>query len=314
MQQQVETNEIDEAKYNFFQLAWKLAIIARSYKPHIIHSHGYKENILALLAKPFAGHAKFVTTVHGMSEGRGKLKTRIASRINLFAQKYFFDRLIAVSDEIAESFVHAKSIPSRKVTKIHNGIEMPRQVKNRREVNDAIVIGSAGRLFPVKDYLLMVEIAKELCARRNNVHFVLAGDGPDREKIISRIQEYNIDDRFKLLGHLDDMEDFFSTIDIYLNTSHHEGLPMTIIEAMAHSIPVVAPHVGGFPEIVGHGKTGWLVKNRNADEFARIIEDAISNNRTMAVARENSKERAQEYFSIECMSESYVDMYMNLVL
>ena len=171
MEQKVETNIIDEARYNFFQLAWKLANIARSFRPHIIHSHGYKENILALTARHFAGHPKLVTTVHGMSEGRGKLKTRIASGINLFAEKYLFDRIVAVSDEIAENFVHTKSIPSRKVIRIHNGIEIPNQVKNRREPNDDIVIGSAGRLFPVKDYLLMVDIAKDLCARRNNVQF-----------------------------------------------------------------------------------------------------------------------------------------------
>ena len=87
--QGIETRVIGEDKYNFLQLAWKLAHIARSFRPHIIHSHGYKENILALTARHFAGHAKLVTTVHGMSEGCGKLKTRVASRINLFAEKFF---------------------------------------------------------------------------------------------------------------------------------------------------------------------------------------------------------------------------------
>jgi len=246
-----------------------------------------------------------------MSEGRGKLKTRIASGINLFSQKYFFDRIVAVSDEIAENFVYVKSISSRKVTRIHNGIEMPKQVKNRREANKNIVIGSAGRFFPVKDYLLMVDIAEDLCKRRDNVNFILAGDGPDKEKIISKIQEYGINDRFKLPGHLDDMEEFYSQIDIYLNTSHHEGLPMTAIEAMAHSIPVVAPAVGGFPEMIQHGKTGWLVNYRNAGEFAQIINDVISNSGAMAVAGENSIKRAQKYFSIECMTESYIKIYLS---
>ena len=117
-----------------------------------------------------------------------------------------------------------------------------------------------------------------------------------REKILSKIQEYGISDRFKLLGHLDDMEEFYSTIDIYLNTSHHEGLPMTIIEAMAHSVPVVAPEVGGFPEVVEHGKTGWLVKNRIASEFTRIIEDTISNNGAMAYCRRKLQREGSERF------------------
>ena len=109
------------------------------------------------------------------------------------------------------------------------------------------------------------------------------------------------------------MEDFYSTIDIYLNTSHHEGLPMTIIEAMAHSIPVVAPCVGGFPEIVEHGKTGWLVKNRNEGEFARTIEDMILNKGATTVAGESARERVQGRFSIECMSKSHMNMYMDLM-
>ena len=87
---------------------------------------------------------------------------------------------------------------------------------------------------------------------------------------------------------------------------------MTIIEAMAHSIPVVAACVVGFSEVVEHGKTGWLVKNRNESEFARTIEDMISNKRAMAVAGESARERVLGRFSIECMSESYLNMYSNL--
>ena len=87
---------------------------------------------------------------------------------------------------------------------------------------------------------------------------------------------------------------------------------MTIIEAMAHSIPVVAPCVGGFPEVVEHGKTGWLVKNRNESEFVQIINDVISNNGAMAIAGESARKRVQGHFSIKCMSESYINMYSNL--
>ena len=75
---------------------------------------------------------------------------------------------------------------------------------------------------------------------------------------------------------------------------------------------MVAPHVGGFPEVVEHGKTGWLVNNRNADEFVQIINDVISNNGAIATAGENARERAQKYFSIECMIESCMKMYLRV--
>ena len=84
---------------------------------------------------------------------------------------------------------------------------------------------------------------------------------------------------------------------------------MTIIEAMAHSIPVVAPAVGGFPEVVEHAKTGWLVKNRNADEFVRIINDVISNNGAIDIAGKNAGERVQVLFSLKKMLGSYKNVY-----
>jgi len=123
--------------------------------------------------------------------------------------------------------------------------------------------------------------------------------------------EYGINDRFKLLGHLDDMGKFYSTIDLYLNTSQHEGIPVTIIEAMSHRIPVIAPAVGGLPEVVEHGKSGWLVKNRDAWEFAVTIENLISDNRAIATARENAYKRAKKHFSNSCMTESYIKLYLS---
>jgi len=309
----VPTRIVDEAKFNFPQLVFQLRRLAGNFKPDIIHSHGYKENVLALLARPLHSNAKLTTTIHGLFEGHGKFKTRIAIKFELLALRFFFNKIVAVSGEIAQTLSQIYSIPPQKIETIRNGIEMPKGPRHRTAKKEGITIGSAGRLFPVKDYPFMVDIAKELCAKRDDVRFILAGDGPDREKIVSKIHEYGISDRFKLLGHLDDMKDFYSQIDLYLNTSHHEGLPMTIIEAMTYSIPIVAPHVGGLPEIVEHTKTGWLVKNRSAGEFVRVIERALSNGRETVSVGKRARDMVEEQFSIDCMSESYMNMYIDLV-
>ena len=79
---------------------------------------------------------------------------------------------------------------------------------------------------------------------------------------------------------------------------------------MSHPIPIVAPAVGGLPEVVKHGKTGWLVKNRGASEYAGIIKNLISDNRTLSAAGENGHKRAQKYFSIDCMTKSYIENYL----
>lgn len=307
----IDVEIIDESKNSFPMLILKAAGITKKFRPDIIHSHRYKENILALLIKKLSYPAKLITTVHGLSEGRSQFKTKILSKINLYIEKFFFNKVIAVSDDIKNYFVNNLNFPENKVVRIYNGIEMPKISQNYHKKKKLFTIGSAGRFFPVKDYLLMVDIAKELCAARDDIIFVLAGEGPLKTAIKTEIEKYKIEDKFNLLGHLDNMQAFYNSIDLYLNTSHHEGIPITIIEAMSHRIPVVAPAVGGLPEVVEHGKTGWLVKNRDASEFARTIKNLISDNRTIAAAGENAHKRAQKYFSISCMTESYMKIYLS---
>ena len=304
----IETAIIDESKNSFPLLALKAAKITAAFKPDIIHAHRYKENIMALLLKILFLSPKLITTVHGLSEGHSKSGTKILSKINHYIEKFVFNKVIAVSDDIKKYFIDNLNFPESKVVRIYNGIAMP-GTNNIRQKKKKFTIGSAGRFFPVKDYLLMVEIAKELCAARDDIIFTLAGDGPLRPAIEAEIKKYQLDGKFKLPGNLDNMQNFYSGIDLYLNTSHHEGIPVTIIEAMSHGIPVIAPDVGGLPEIVENGKTGRLVKQRTAPEFARTIDSMISNSELMASTGENAGKRARKYFFIDCMTESYLKVY-----
>ena len=312
MKHGIETYIVDETENSFPVLVLKVTKIAKNFRPHVIHAHRYKENILALMVKTLFLQTKLVTTVHGLSEGHSPSKTNILSKINLYMEKFFFSKVIAVSNDIKYYFINELKFSTYKVDRIYNGIEMPEKNQSHNKKENFFTIGSAGRLFPVKDYLFMVDIANELCAERDDIKFVLAGEGPIRAAIEDRIKEHQIEDKFRLLGHLDNMQSFYNSIDIYLNTSHHEGIPVTVIEAMAYCIPVVAPDVGGLPEVVEHQKTGWLVKSRDAGEFARIINNIISDNGAMAVAKDNAGKRARKYFSIGCMTESYMNIYANL--
>lgn len=310
--QGIETCVIDETKYSFIQILYQFAGIAGKFRPHVIHSHRYKENILALLAKPLGGGTRFITTVHGLSEGPSKLKTRLLSRINQLLLRLFFDRIVAVSDDIRSFFINERSFPEDKVIRIYNGIDIPSVNQKKQRKDKTVTIGSAGRFVPVKDYFLMVDIASKLCSRRKDIKFILAGDGPERKNIESRIKACEIDDNFLLIGHVDDMSKFYAAIDIYLNTSLHEGIPVTILEAMSYSIPVVAPDVGGLPEVIAHDKTGFLVRKRNAAEFAGVIENMIGNNESLKTLGQNARNRFEHFFSNNHMAKSYLELYESL--
>ena len=108
---------------------------------------------------------------------------------------------------------------------IHNGIEIPDFVPER-ENEGTLVIGSAGRLCPVKDYTFMIEIAKAVKEETKHIKFHLAGEGPERSKLQSLIQQYGLNETFVLQGHVDNMLPFYRRLDLYLNISVHEGIPI----------------------------------------------------------------------------------------
>ena len=93
--------------------------------------------------------------------------------------------------------------------------------------------------------------------------------GLKKEGITSLVREYKLEQAFRLLGFVDDMEGFYQSLDLYINTSLHEGLPMGILEAMSYGIPVIAPKCGGLPEIIDNGIDGFLIEGRNPKGFAK---------------------------------------------
>lgn len=310
----VQTHVLDEGRYSFPSVLWKLVNICRSIRPDIIHSHRYKENLLAVLAGPFCGRPKLVTTVHGLSEVMEiKLKGAVKGKINDFLLKRIFDKTVAVSDDIAQKFSESNKVPLDRLEKVLNGIEVPvsQNTCNQTDKN-RLTIGSAGRLFPVKDYPLMVDIAQLVCAKRSNVRFVLAGDGPEKSAILQRIRSTGLEKQFILMGHMDDMQTFYASIDIYINTSHHEGIPLTVLEAMSWRKPVVAFAVGGLKEIVSHGDDGYLIQERKITEFSEYLIRLTDNAETINSLGNNAKHKIMNMFSTQSMINSYFLLFENL--
>jgi glycosyltransferase involved in cell wall biosynthesis len=123
----------------------------------------------------------------------------------------------------------------------------------------------------------MVEIAREVLKQTDKIRFELAGEGPDMERIIGLVHEFKIEKYFSLKGFVEDMSSFYQGIDLYINTSFHEGFPMSVLEAMAHGIPVIALNTGGLKEIINDGIQGYLIEGRdpnyqqkNASNFLKI--------------------------------------------
>jgi L-malate glycosyltransferase len=311
----VDVQVFDERELSFPRLLAAVRAFLRSKSPQVIHSHRYKENILAFLSRGAGkGRAGLVATQHGMSEaghGNPSPTAWIVSKLNRHVLSRRFDRVVGVSRDIRQSFIHKLGFSSEKTVVIHNGIEVPAANPHLRS-GPGLVVGSAGRFFAVKDYPLMVRIARELRAEAG-IRFTLAGDGPERMALEASITKFGLVGTFTLKGNVEDMDFFYRGLDLYLNTSVHEGVPMTILEAMAHGLPVVAPKVGGITEIITDGVEGFLIPTREPGDFAEKCLLLLRNPALREKMGLAAREKVERCFSASATAEQYRRLYYEVV-
>ena len=312
----ISTCVLDEDKRSFLEIVSLAARMVKTRGPHILHSHRYKENILSYLVSiTLRENVALVSTQHGMPEvydGRPSLLQRLKSHANYRLLASRFDKTVAVSSDIRESLIRNYGFQEKHVETIRNGIIVP-EARGRSGEKDGFVIGSAGRFFPVKDYPFMVEVAKEVNAKIDNIRFELAGEGPMLGDIQDRISKHGLQGRFVLRGFIHDVSSFYAGLDVYLNTSLHEGIPMSILEAMAHGVPPVVPRVGGLGEIVTDGVDGYLVDTRDPKDFAEKCLSLYKNETLRRNMARAAREKIIRQFSIERMVNAYLDMYARTI-
>lgn len=310
----IEVHIVDESKLSFLDIIRAVSRLVAVFSPDVLHSHRYKENLLAWLVTRSMRKVRLVSTQHGMPEMARKnpgASARLRVWLSFRLLSCFFGRTVAVSEEMRLSLLGSYGFNGKSVTVIHNGINLPANIAQR--TNKRMTIGSAGRLFPVKDFALMVDIAKFVVAQNDSVDFVLAGDGPERHMLEKKVTKNGLQDRFRFLGHQDDMDMFYKSLDVYINTSVHEGIPMSVLEAMSHGLPVVVPKVGGFPEIVEDGISGYLIDDRNLSLFSGRCVELLSDLEKQEQMAKAARQRVIDHFSREAMSTKYYQLYQKLL-
>ncbi len=312
----IPTCVLDEGKQSFLEIVGLAAKAARSWAPDILHSHRYKENILSyLVSLTLREKAALVSTQHGMPElydHRPSLLHRLKSHANYRLLATRFDNTVAVSADIRELLTRSYGFHEKHLETIRNGIVVP-EMRDRSREKEGFVIGSAGRFFPVKDYPFMVEVAKEVNAATDKIRFELAGEGPTLGDIQGLISRYGLDERFMLRGFIHDVSTFYEGIDVYLNTSLHEGIPMSVLEAMAYGVPPVVPRVGGLVEIVTDGVDGYLVDGRNPRDFSEKCLSLYKNETLRRNMARAARKKIIGQFSIERMVNAYLDVYTRTI-
>lgn len=313
-----EVRVFDEKHFSFPKLVRMTRDYIRNNPPDIIHAHRYKENQLAFFASLGTGHPVLISTLHGLPEVSARNLSffdRCKSTLNFSVLARYFARTVAVSADIGSQLCDQYGFAADRVKVIHNGVALPGITCNTCTAisRPHFTIGSSGRLSPVKDFPLFVEIARIIAKQEPTVRFELAGEGPERAQLEGLLALYGLQDRFVLRGHIDDMEPFYSGLDLYLNTSLHEGIPMAILEAMAHGIPVIAPRVGGIREIITSGEDGFLIDGRDPRSFADMCLQLYRDQQKKHEIGMAARDKIVREFSAVKMSDMYYRLYCETI-
>ncbi|HET7313027.1 glycosyltransferase, partial [Salinisphaera sp.] len=232
-------------------------------------------------------------------------------------------RFVPVSADLARWLEQDVRIPRSRIRLIRNGIDIARFAPGSRVPVEGLpapdadtrVIGTVGRLDPVKGFDDLLQAMAKLVARRDlpRLHLVVVGDGPEHERLRERIASLGLEERVTLAGQRDDADALLRLFDVYVCSSIAEGIALTILEAMATGLPVVATAVGGNPELVRDGETGLLTPARQPEALADALARVLAQPERARAMGEAARRRVEAEFSIDAMVDGYIKLYDELL-
>ncbi len=286
----------------------------------IIHfqAGGFPKFCCALIGAKLAGISKIILTIHHPAKYRNK-SLMVFRVMNRYALKVPH-RIVAVSKSNAESLKEVDSKFNRQVQIIYNGIKVRDEIKidqeQKKKIKESLginqfvkVILIVTRLVPHKQVSIFVEIFKEILDSYPECYLCIVGEGDDSENIIKTIRRFSLDEKVKMLGRMENIDEIYAISDVFAFTSREEGFGLVIAEAMAHSIPVVAFDIGGVNEVIESNKTGYLVPLNEKEEFkTRLIDLLIDEHKARELGK-NGRKRIRDLFNIDTMIFKNLELY-----
>lgn len=287
----------------------------------VIHTHGYKANILMRLLKPFIGCVSTIATVHGWTGTGGLNKLAIYEWLDGLSLRGM-DAIVVVSKKML-SINKITKIDKEKLYIVNNGIPVSNKIRenaNKGNIKNELdpdikyfcdkkyTIGAIGRLSKEKAYDKLIRAFKLL--RKNGIdgRLVIIGEGSQRQYLEMLVENMNLKKYVFLPGYKNNAKDYLKLFDTFVISSHTEGFPVTLLEAMQNKIPIVATDVGEIGEVLERGKGGIVVEQGSVESITDAIlkiyyekEKAakyVNHAYKLAISKYSSKTMAKEYLSI----------------
>lgn len=299
---------------------WRLWKLLQRLRPAIVHTRTFG----VLEGQIYAALAHVPGRVHGehsQSTFSSKLQrfrhTVLRTGIDPLVHRY-----ITVNRDLADWLANAAGVSSSRITPIYNGVDTKRfcNCDVRASIGppgfapqDAVVIGTVGRMQPVKDQLTLVRAFLHAVQTapdgRQRLRLVLAGDGPLREPAMNLLSAANALDLAWLPGERSDIPEIMRGLDVFVLPSRNEGTSNTILEAMATGLPVIATRVGGNPELVSEGVTGFLTPPVDPPAMGAAICRYMENAPLRLDHGRMARFTAESRFSLDAMVNGYMSVY-----
>ena len=283
----------------------------RRMKPDVLHTHGYRCDLLHGGPARRLGIAT-VSTLHGSSRMGGLshlfewLQERALAR---------FDGVVAVSEPLRQSLL-ARGVPEDRLHLIPNGWVPPEEYLDRdtarRELGlpeNRMIIGWIGRLIPIKGCDVFLEALAMLNRDSPDWHGVVVGDGPQRAALEEQARSLEIGDRITFAGSVPEAARIVKALDLFVLSSRSEGTPMTILEVMGAGVPVVATAVGGVPEVVDAPRAGWLVPAEDPLTLARTLGEVMGDDNGRGCRAKTGRDRTEQAYGPGPWVQRHVSAY-----
>jgi glycosyltransferase involved in cell wall biosynthesis len=297
----------------------QLIRICRREKPAIWHGHDYKSNVLGLVVRRF-WPMKLVTTVHGWGVQVGR--TALYYRIDKWSLRHY-DAVVCVSDDL---YAECRRVGVRKERchLIENAIDIDEFRRGTASPNGGctcdtdhslpdrptgVLVGALGRLSAEKGFDLLIRALAALVGDGLGISLWIGGEGDQRGELQRLIDELGLQQRVRLLGHVDDPKAFQESLDVFALSSVREGLPNVVLEAMAMQVPVVATRVAGIPSLIRDGENGLLVDAGSAEQLATAIRRLADDRDLRSRLAESARATIEQSYSFQRRMEKMVRVY-----
>ncbi len=280
-------------------------------RPDIINTHSSSDSwATTIAAKLSRAKLKIIRTRH--------LSTPISrSYLSRLIYDILPDIIMTTGEEIRQRMIHDNKFNASKILSIPTGVDLkrfnPENVKPAFQVN-GFSIGMIGVLRSWKGHRFFIEAVPEILSQIHDAIFYIVGDGPQYENIKNLIQGLSLQDRVFMLGHREDIPEIIAAINVIVHPSYaNEGVPQTILQAMAMGKPVVASDAGAIKEVIMDGQTGFLIQPRSSHEIASRVIETYKNPELRAKFGKEGKRFIERFYSMDRMLDHIERLYNTLL-